>query len=114
MRCHCCNAEVTSARQAKVRPWHEGARPPGWLHGRVRRFDPRGLTYRWAAVCLACYAVLDGAGCGEIGGRGFMLAEQSRGDRAPVVSEAEYREFQRNAAGMCGADVHERPHGEQP
>jgi hypothetical protein len=65
----------------------------------------KNTTFRSAVVCPACYKVLDSEdGTGEINGRCYGLAGKSRGDRAPVYTEAKYRAYKRRLAGRMGID----------
>ncbi len=63
-------------------------------------------TFRWAFICNACYRQLDNEiGVTEISGSGhFNLAGASRGDKAPVVDEAKYQQFQRRQAEQMGLE----------
>ena len=104
MQCYCCQQAIKLARKVRLRP--------------VRGFDPaqggpdsaayqsyrENMTFRWAFLCNACYRALDNEmGVAEIAMRGyFNLAGASRGDKATVVDEAKYQQFQRFQAKRMG------------
>jgi hypothetical protein len=95
------------ARKVKLRPWHWEM--PGCADGPdalAYQHYVKELTYRWAFICQACYAMLDNeSGLAEIGDRAFNLAGVSRGDKEAVIDEAKYQAFQRKEAAKMGLDV---------
>jgi hypothetical protein len=62
-------------------------------------------TFRSAFVCLACYTILDSFdGTGEIGDRVYGIAGRSRGGKAALYNEAEYKSFQQKQASELGIE----------
>jgi hypothetical protein len=111
MQCHCCEQPMELARKVKLRPVQkiDGATvdlftKQGGKSSLAYQSYKNNMTYRWAFICHACYRILDNKlGVAEIPGRGqFNLASLSRGDKAAIVNEAKYREFQRKEAEKMG------------
>jgi hypothetical protein len=64
------------------------------------------MTFHWGFICNACFRQLDNdIGVAENPDRGyFNLAGASRGDKATVVDEAKYQQFQRRQAEEMGLE----------
>jgi hypothetical protein len=106
MRCYCCKQEIAVARKVKLRPWRDFHPSQGGPDSVAYQSYCDEMTFRWAFICNACYRRLDnGSGRAEILGHGeFNLAGASRGDKAAVVNEAMYRQFQRREAERMGLE----------
>jgi hypothetical protein len=106
-RCFCCDGDISLARKVKLRPRLD-LQPDA--HGNIDpaayAFYEKEMTYRWAFICLDCYARLNNeSGLALAGGKLFNLAGCSRYGRAPVVDEEKYQAFQRRAAARMGLAV---------
>jgi hypothetical protein len=106
MHCHCCKQEIRIARKVKLRPWREFDPIRGDSDSAAYQSYCEDMTYRWAFICDACYWLLDNEiGAAEIPGFGyFNLAATSRRDRATVIDQAKYQQFQREQAGQMGIE----------
>ena len=108
MRCHCCNAEMSTARKVKIRVWRHYDLCLGGTDSAAYLSYVEDLTYRWAVICQACYSTLDNwIGVGEVGGKRFSIAGRSRGDKAATIDERRYREFRRKEAAKLGLTLEE-------
>jgi hypothetical protein len=106
--CYCCGAEIAVGRKVKLRPWRDFDPASGGPDSAAYMTYKEEMTYRWAFVCEDCYAKLDSPdGRAEIHGRDFTMAGQSRGGKATVKTDAEYRAFQRREAKKLGLDLEE-------
>ena len=96
------------ARKVKLRVWRDYDADQGGPDSAAYQAYKEEMTFRWAVICLSCYARLNNDfGAAEINGREFGLAGSSRGDKAAVVNEAQYRAFQRREAAKLGLDLGE-------
>jgi hypothetical protein len=100
MDCYCCQQEIQVARKVKLRALRHYNPEQGGRDSVAHKSYREEMTFRCALICNECYRQLDNhIGVAVILDRGrFNLASASRGDRAAVVDEAKYRQFQRRQA----------------
>ena len=106
MQCYACDSKISKARKVKLRV--------------VKNFDPRlggpdsaafisykeDTTFRWAVICEECYCCIDNyCGVEAIGFNSFNLAGVSRAEKATIIDEAKYFEFQRREAMKLRIDL---------
>ncbi len=104
MECYTCGNDVTLTHHVKLR----GDVHPSWGSGpppspEAWRQYQEETTYRSAFICRPCYGTLDSVdGVGEISGKVFNIAGQSRSGKAPVYNVDRYEAFQRAQAKRLG------------
>jgi hypothetical protein len=105
VRCNCCDAETAIGRKVKLRPLGEPAEPSASPDAAADLVHQRAHSFQWAVVCLACYRALDNAtGLAEIDGKSFNMAGSSREEKAAILDEAQYQQWQRRLSGKLWLD----------
>jgi len=106
MECYCCGTKIKVGRKVKLRPWYSPNFSLADIDSAAFKAYLEDMTFRWTAVCLHCYRILDSwCGVGEVGAREFNIAGKSRGDKAAVVTEAKWLAFQKKEAAKLGLDL---------
>ncbi|HWT83347.1 MAG TPA: hypothetical protein VN648_31640, partial [Candidatus Methylomirabilis sp.] len=101
--------ELTLARKVKIRRFVDYDPARGRPESPAYLVYKEQMTYRWSVICQGCYSTIDGTvlGYAEIGGERYSLAGASRGDKATMINEEQYRKFLRKEAAKLGLDLGE-------
>jgi hypothetical protein len=114
MICYCCQRDVSLARRVQLRGDSAECSPGGFATpaGPADQAYVNNNGFRTAFICVGCYYVLDNdLGVGEIAGRMFNLAGQSRRGKAPAYNCEKWLGHGRQQAGKLAGDRDDQTKG---